>query len=187
MRESTKLPVALEDRAPLLETDALRLAPGRALLAMAFLVSLAAIGVSVALGERGNPDAGWPIAMLGTALAGGYFHAIWVLGRQSVHLDRDGFTVRTLFHTKRYSWNVVSEFGLSAALPWRTMRHRYAVFDCLGDEGFAAHIRRIFAGAGHALPVGLEPADKPGNAATVTMIMNAWRDRALDAEAKAES
>ena len=150
-------------------------------------LSVVGIGLSIALGDRARPDAGWPIAVIGVALTAGYAYVTMVLKRPGVLLDRDGFTVRRVFRTSRFSWNNVSDFTISTALPWRSMRHRYAVFDRVGDVGPWADVRRFLMGRARALPRGMEPAMFPGNTETVVMIMNAWRDRALATGARPQS
>jgi len=150
-------------------------------------LSVVGIGVSIALGDRARPDVGWPITAMGVVLTAGYGYVALVLARPSVTLDRTGFTVRRLFRTTRYPWNGVSDFTVSTALPWRAMRHRYVVFDRVGDGGALIAARRFLTGRARALPRGMEPSRFPGNAETVAMIMNAWRDRALGAKPTADT
>ena len=127
-----------------------------------------------------KPELGWTIAVLGV-LVGIVVPGLTTFGdRRRVDLFDEGFEVRSLFSTDRYRWSQVSDFVLATTLPGRSMRQTYVVYDAEGDRGFLVGVNRFLTGRGRSLPIGLEPAGMPGNAVTVMVTLNAWRERALD-------
>ncbi|MEQ8817923.1 MAG: hypothetical protein RLO51_09240 [Thalassobaculum sp.] len=155
----------------------------RALVQCALFLTIAGLGLSMVFGQPPRPDIGWPIAAVGL-LAGILVPGLTTIGRRRrVELFDEGFVVHELFRTRHYRWSEVSDFGLATLLPGRGMRQTYVVYDARGDHGALVGFNRFLSGKGRSLPIGIEPADLPGNAVTVAYAMNAWRQRALDREA----
>ena len=159
--------------------------PWRSVVQAALFFTVAAIGFSMVLGKPPRPDLGWPIAALGVVLGVVLPSLSTFCGRRRVELFDEGFVVHSLFGTRRHRWSEVSDFTLATLLPGRGMRQAYVVYDAEGDRGLAIGFNRFLTGRGRSLPIGVEPTDIPGNAITVALVMNAWRQRALDAEAAA--
>jgi len=141
--------------------------------------TIAVIGFSMILGQPPRPDIGWPVAALGVTLGLLLPGMATYGGRRRVDLYEEGFVVHSLFTTSRHRWSEVSDFTLATVLPGRGMRQAYVVYDVKGDRGLAIRLNRFLTGRGWSLPIGLEPTDIPGNAVTIALVMNAWRQRAL--------
>lgn len=155
--------------------------PGwRALVQCGLFLTIAALGLSMVFGQPSRPELGWPIAVLGLALGILVPGLTTFGGRRRVELSEEGFTVHGLLGRERRRWSDVSEFTLATVLPGRGMRQTYVVYDAEGDRGPIVALNRFLTGRGRSLPRGIEPVDLPGNAVTVAMAMNAWRQRALD-------
>lgn len=154
----------------------------RAAVQAGLFLTLASLGLLMAIGQPPKPGVGWPIAVIGLALA----LAVPVLttfgGRRRVELFEEGFVVHSLIGTRRHRWSEVSDFTLATMLPGRGMRQTYVVYDAEGDSGALVRFNRFLAGRGRSLPIGVEPEQIPGNAVTLALTMNAWRQRALDRE-----
>ncbi|HEY9568996.1 MAG TPA: hypothetical protein VIR38_12960, partial [Thalassobaculum sp.] len=103
--------------------------------------------------------------------------------RRRVELFDEGFAVHSLVGSRRHRWSEVSDFTLATVLPGRGMRQTYVVYDVIGETGPRAGFNRFLTGRGRSLPIGLEPARLPGNAVTLALTMNAWRQRAVDGKA----
>lgn len=157
-----------------------RLSPWRALVQFGLFATVAALGLSMVFGQPPRPDIGWPIAIAGIVAAVVIPALTTVGGRQRVELFDEGFVVYGLFRTRQHRWSEVSDFALASVLPGRGMRQTYVVYDLAGDRGPMVALNRFLTGRGRALPIGLEPVEMPGNAVTVAVTMNAWRQRWLD-------
>jgi hypothetical protein len=152
----------------------------RAVVQAGLFFTVAGLGVSMALGQPPKPELGWSIALLG-AVAGVVLPGLATFGgRRRVELFEEGFVVRSMFHTRQHRWTEVSDFVLATMLPGRGMRQTYVVYDAEGDRGILIRLNRFLSGRGRSLPIGLEPAHMPGNAVTVALTLNAWRERAID-------
>lgn len=177
----------IADPAILLSLRTFRQPAWRALVQIGLFFTIAAAGLSLALGKPPKPEVGWPLAAFGVVLG---IVVPWLTtfgGRRRVELFEDGFVVHGLFRTRRWRWTEVSDFTLATTLPGRGMRQTYVVFDAAGDRGALIRMHKFLSGRGHSLPIGLEPPEFPGNAVTVALTMNAWRERALDNNAMADS
>lgn len=177
---------AVDDRI-LLGLRSFRQPAWRAAVQFGLFATVAALGLSMVFGQPSRPELGWPVAAVGIVLALLVPGLTTFGGRRRVELFEDGFVVRSLFGTARYRWPDVSDFALAALLPGRGMRQTYVVFDAAGDRGILIAINRFLSGRGRSLPIGIEPVDLPGNAVTVALAMNAWRQRALDSRAAAST
>ena len=145
-------------------------------------LTAAALGLSMAFGQPSRPELGWPIALVGLALGVAVPLATTIGGRRRVELFDEGFVVHSLIGSRRHRWSEVSDFVLATLLPGRGMRQTYVVYDAAGDTGVMVALNRFLTGRGRSLPIGIEPAEVPGNAVTMAVAMNAWRQRALDRE-----
>lgn len=170
------------DERILLGLRSFRLPAWRALVQFGLFATLAALGLSMVFGQPSRPEIGWPIAVAGLAMALVVPALTTIGGRQRVELFDEGFSVHGLFSTRHYRWSEVSDFSLASLLPGRGMRQTYVVFDLAGDRGALVAFNRFLTGKGRSLPIGIEPVDLPGNAVTVALALNAWRQRALDSK-----
>lgn len=152
----------------------------RALVQLGLFLTMAALGLSMVFGQPSRPELGWPIAAAGLVLAILVPGLATLGGRRRVELVAEGFVVHGLFGTVRRRWSEVSDFTLATVLPGRGMRQTYVVYDAAGDRGPLVALNRFLTGRGRSLPMGIEPVELPGNAVTVALAMNAWRQRALD-------
>ena len=155
----------------------------RALVQFGLFATIAALGLSMVFGQPSRPEIGWPVALAGIVLAVLIPGLTTLGGRRRVELFDEGFVVHALFGTARHRWSEVSDFALATMLPGRGMRQTYVVFDAAGDRGVLVALNRFLSGRGRSLPIGIEPVELPGNAVTVALAMNAWRQRALDSTA----
>lgn len=152
----------------------------RAVVQAGLFLTIAGLGLSMALGQPSRPELGWPMAVFGLVFAATVPMLTTFGGRRSVELHDEGFVVRTLLSRRRHRWADVSDFALATLLPGRGMRQSYVVYDAAGDRGLLVRLNRFLTGRGRSLPVGIEPDGFPGNSVTVAVAMNAWRERALD-------
>lgn len=160
-----------------------RQAPWRAVVQCGLFLTAAALGLSMVFGQPSRPAVGWPIALVGLALALVIPGLTTIGGRRRVELFDEGFVVHALFGSERHRWQDVSDFTLATMLPGRGMRQTYVVYDAAGDRGMLVAFNRFLTGRGRSLPIGIEPVGLPGNAVTVAVAMNAWRQKALDGRA----
>jgi len=172
------------DERILLGLRSFRLPLWRALVQFGLFGTGAALGLSMVFGQPARPEVGWPVTIIGLVLAVVVPALTTFGGRQRVELFDEGFSVHRLFTTQHHRWSEVSEFALASILPGRGMRQTYVVYDLKGDHGGLVAFNRFMTGKGHSLPIGIEPVDVPGNAVTVALTMNAWRQRSLDSDAR---
>lgn len=152
----------------------------RALVQFGLFATVAGLGLSMVFGQPSRPEIGWPVAIAGIVLALVVPGLTTLGGRRRVELYEEGFVVHALFGTARHRWSEVSDFVLATMLPGRGMRQTYVVYEAAGDRGVLVALNRFLSGRGRSLPIGIEPVDVPGNAVTVALAMNAWRQQALD-------
>ncbi len=97
---------------------------------------------------------------------------VWALiARSGVDLDRDGFSVRSLFATHRYAWRDVSEFSRG-----RVGRAQMFLFNDLArKDGALAKFNRFMSGYNAGFPA----AFIGGSRAQTCALLNAFRARAL--------
>jgi hypothetical protein len=139
---------------------------------------VAASGMAMIVGENPRPETGWPMIAIGVVAGVLFLVATNVLNRLQVHLDRDGMTVAKLWTVRRYRWDEVSAFAVSARGSARGAKLAYVVFDA--DRGLALKraMNRFLTGHTQILPVGLVFEDGSGDAVVICDVLNAWRDRA---------
>lgn len=172
----------LVDPGVLLELDRFRQPVWRAAVQGGLFLTMASLGLMMAVGQPPKPGVGWPIAAVGLALAIAVPVLTTLGGRRRVELFEEGFVVHSLVGSRRHRWTEVSEFSIATVLPGRGMRQAYVVYDAAGDSGALVRLNRFLSGRGRSLPIGVEPERIPGNAITLLLTMNAWRQRALDRE-----
>lgn len=134
-----------------------------------------------ALLVRPEPRVEEGIAMVAVGLVSGalFLAAVHLFGRLQVRLDRDGMTVARLVTVRRYRWDEVSRFAMSARSPGRSAKLAYVAFDAERGLAFERAMNRLLTGHSQMLPIGLVLEDGSGDAAILTDLLNAWRDRAL--------
>lgn len=132
------------------------------------LVAVAFVIGGAALSQEGDRTGMFVVVFFGLCVA----VFIWALmGRSGVELDRDGFTVRSLFASHRYAWRDVSEF--SHRRVGRT--HMFLFDDLKKADGALAKVNRFMSGHNAGFPAAFIGGSRDETCA----ILNAFRARGL--------
>ncbi len=155
--------------ADLPDTVFLRTPRWKALLVL--LGSVAFVAIGAVLVRQGEAFGWLAIAFFGLGVP---VALIMLLGKSGLSLDRAGFEMPVFGGRRRYRWRDVSAFEAvnvyGAAM---------IVFDDLKSRGFLAHANQAVCGRNAGIGATLIPGDLDQACA----LLNAFRDRALGAQA----